>query len=248
MRTSTIKSTIWNDPKFQEFSHYEGKFFMYLLSCESHNTLGIYEISLTTIAKETNFTKDEIISFLEKLAELRMAWHYQNYMIVANKVKYNSESPSIVQNFSKIIKDVPRNILEFAVKTKRLNDTPSRISEVISSIYKVGTGCMQGVPTIPPLNLTQSNLTKSNQSNPKLNAKTSDDDDWTESFRLIFKDIEDEYGLSNSNKNKLRSIAGTIPGQQMITDIFGSIERSDTIKKKGNYMMKCIVENSIKKV
>ena len=247
MRTSTIKSTIWNDPKFQEFSHYEGKFFMYLLSCESHNTLGIYEISMTTIEKETNFTKDEIRGFLAKLEDLRMAWHYKNYMIVANKVKYNSESPSIVQNFSKIIKGVPQNILEFAIKTKRLDDTPSRISEVISSIYRVGTECAHGVPTILPLNLTKPNLTKPISSN--LKSKTNPDDEWDERFSLIFEDIEDDYGLSNIDTNKLRAIAGDKPGRAAISDLYLAIQANKKVKKKGAYLMKSLfsIKNGVQK-
>ena len=198
-----------------------------------------------TMSKMTNFTEEQIQGFLDELAELKMVWYCQEYIIMANRVKYNSESLSITQGFCNLVKEIPVKVIEFAVSTKKSDGTPTRISEVLTEIYRVYPPSPHGPPTIPLLNLSNLNLVKSTSSKSKLTAEKIPDDEWDERFSLIFEDIEDDYGLSNIDTNKLRAIAGDKPGRAAISDLYLAIQGNKKVKKKGAYLMKSLF--SIKK-
>ena len=238
MKTASIKSTFWKDTWVQKLTPNEKLIMLHLLSTEQINVAGIYDITINTISHETGLNQEKVKKALDRFEKDNKVFFRNDFIILANRISsnYNADNPGINGGVIKVLENLPEEILIFA------GDTDTRIGHLIKKVGHLleKTG---DVPILSYLNLIQS---KSNQSNPKpeILAKKIDDE-WDDSFLMIWRDINDEYKISKTGMQKLSNIANTKPGRQMIADIYKSIELKDNIKNKGNYMMKSINANSM---
>ena len=240
MKTANFKSKFWFDPWVQTLNAVEALFFVYLLSCEHHNTLYIYEISVLTMEREyIRADKKAIINMLDKFTVARKAFYFKDHIILANGVKWNSTSPAITKSYVNLMAEIPREVIEFAINTH------TRVSELLDhlqTVYRPSTDH-------PSSYLNLSNSIKSHPISSNLKSEKIPDDEWDERFSLIFEDIEDDYGLSNIDTNKLRAIAGDKPGRAAISDLYLAIQANKKVKKKGAYLMKSLftIKNGVQK-
>jgi len=231
MKTAQIKSCIWSDPWIQELTRAETIIFLNLISNERGNTLGIYEVSTRTLAFETKSTEQEIRDTLEKFSEANKAFYHKNYVILANRVKYNSDSRDISKNFVKIVKEIPREVIEFAENTKtRVSEVIKELTPSLQGVNRVYTGCSQS-------NLTQSNLIKPNSTQSKSASRPSEIDD---DFLKLVKEIQEELKLTGFDIVKLNQASKLPEGETKIREIYAKVTLSERIKNKKAYFLKAI--------
>jgi len=254
MKTQNVKSFMWTDAKFKRFTKDAKLLWMYFLTAERPNMAGIFESSIDLISEETGLTNQEIMSVFQTIDKL--AWHHDDYVILKNRWQYNTLSNSkVVIGITNTIIDLPDSVKKFIL------ELDNELTWAIDTIFNVDLGISKKdryyqshtkkdrqshdeKDNSSHLNLNLNlNSNLNNHSNPHVGS----DDGWTDSFRLIFEDIEEDYGLSIANKNKLRSVADTEQGRGMIKDLYYAINKDSKILKKGGYLMKSIIANSIKK-
>lgn len=84
-----IYTQIWRDDWFQELEPEAKLLFIYLFSNDSSNLLGLYKISLRTIAFETGLEIDYIKSTIQYFSEHGKVHYQDGYIWVVNLLRYN---------------------------------------------------------------------------------------------------------------------------------------------------------------
>ena len=242
MKTASIKSPMWTDSWFQKLNQKEKLLWIYIISNERANTLGIYDISLMTMAFESGLSEQECLAAFKTFSENRKAYYEYDYVIVANRIKFNSKSPKIAEGNKEILSEIPNTVIAFVLETN------TRISKILRDTYRVSIQYKTAKNTVSSLILDNSIIDNSISSNP-IQVPEIPDDEWDERFSAIMEDIEDDYGLSNIDVNKLRAIAEDKPGRAAISDLYLAIQANKKVKKKGAYLMKSLfsIKNGVQK-
>jgi len=240
MKTNPIKSSMWTDPWVRKLSDRERLLWINILTTERSNIIGVYETCIDNLAYETGIPEEEIEVIMKKFTRDKKAYWYEDFVIIANRSKYNADSPKIDKGIINILDEIPSHIIEFCVSTNTL------ISKVIKKIY--------GIDTVSHLNLNSDSNKDSIQSNhhskydtPKWVKADSGSTDWDDGFLLIWKQIEEEYKINPADQEMLKGIADTEAGRGMIKDIFKACELKEDIKSKGKYLMASIMKNLMPK-
>lgn len=103
--TETWDSDDW----FQELSRDQRYLFMYLWTNNHCNQAGLYHITLTTIAFEAKFSKEEIPELLHSLAP-KVKWYPdENLIWVKNFIKRQSKSSKFLAAAAKSLMSIHHN-------------------------------------------------------------------------------------------------------------------------------------------
>ena len=103
-------TTTWDsDDWFQELSRDQRYLFIYLWTNNHCNPAGLYRITLTTLANETKFSKEELPAVLQSL-EAKVKWYpQQNLIWVKNFIKHQSKSSKFLMAAAKNLISISNN-------------------------------------------------------------------------------------------------------------------------------------------
>lgn len=137
-----INTHFWKDNYIITLDPVEKLIFLYLLSNSQTNIAGVYEINIKEIANDTGIDKDMIQHIFKRFKKDKKVYYEKGYIILVNHLKHQNNNPKILIGAAEIIKLLPDEILK----------------KMIGYGYP-----MHSLSHIIQLNLTKSNLTKSNQ-------------------------------------------------------------------------------------
>ena len=86
----SVSTSTWSDPWFEELSVEHKLIFLYLLTNEKTNMLGIYEASARKIAFETGVDSKTVKSVLNDFEEFGKVSYSENYVIMINFLKHQN--------------------------------------------------------------------------------------------------------------------------------------------------------------
>jgi len=86
----SVSTSTWSDPWFEELSVEHKLIFLYLLTNEKTNMLGIYEASARKIAFETGVDSKTVKSVLSDFEEFGKVSYSENYVIMINFLKHQN--------------------------------------------------------------------------------------------------------------------------------------------------------------
>lgn len=111
-RRVLIDSKLWNDPwVLDTLSPQEKLLFLYLITNDRGNVIGIYEISLRTIANELGFDRAEVESMLASFGEKVV--YIDGWIVLKNALKnQNYHSPKIQSAVKTVCEKVPEGLLK----------------------------------------------------------------------------------------------------------------------------------------
>lgn len=83
----SINTKIWADEWFENLTAVNKLIWLYLLTNQQTNMLGVYEISIRKIAFETCLTEDQVREAFSLFEEEKKAFYYRNFVILSNWLK-----------------------------------------------------------------------------------------------------------------------------------------------------------------
>lgn len=87
-KLKSINTSIWSDPWFESISNEAKLLFLYLITNDHNNMLGIYELSIRKISFETGISKDIVEEELKMFEEAGKIKYRENYIILINFLKH----------------------------------------------------------------------------------------------------------------------------------------------------------------
>ncbi len=86
----SVSTGFWSDPFIEDLTPSEKLLFLYLITNEKTNMLGIYEASLKKISFETGLNKDVVLNGLKAFESIGKVRYVDNYVIIVNYMKHQN--------------------------------------------------------------------------------------------------------------------------------------------------------------
>lgn len=122
-----VKSDFWDDDYIVNLPVLERYLFLYLLTNEKTNILGIYEITLRRIEFDTSLDLEIIKPTLDKFAEKDKIHYIDQYILMVNFHKHQNPSGTMVTGIKKLLNNLPKEVIDFILSKK---------SEIYNRLYR----------------------------------------------------------------------------------------------------------------
>lgn len=127
-----VNTRIWNDSFIaDDCNALDRLLFVYLLTNERTNIIGVYESPIRTIAYETGIDKDDIKKMLKRL-EPKVSYH-DGWVFIHNFVKHQQRNSKVVKGMRRAFEELPKKVQKWVDAQGSGND---RLS------YAIDTLCM----------------------------------------------------------------------------------------------------------
>jgi hypothetical protein len=113
MKTRIIQTRFWKDEKVHQMSASAQHLFIYLLTCDSINLCGVFELPDDYISVEAKLDGERLTAAKAELERLDRVRFYNGWIYVVNVLRYNHyhNSPLTELAFKKELMLVPQEIL-----------------------------------------------------------------------------------------------------------------------------------------
>lgn len=129
----SLNTSFWSDPWIEILTPDEKLLFIYLITNEKTNMLGIYEVSTRKISFETGIDEEVITNALEAFERVGKVKYENNHVILVNYMKHQKYNP----NMKKAAIDVHNNLPNYMkIKGSSLSKSnPSKAFESLLNHY-----------------------------------------------------------------------------------------------------------------
>jgi len=105
-----ISTKFWNDTYTSDLDPIEKLLFLYLLTNDQTNMLGIYEIPLRRIAFDTGIDREMVLKILERFKSFGKAEYTEGYVIIYNFIKHQKYNKLMAISALKVYEELPKSI------------------------------------------------------------------------------------------------------------------------------------------
>lgn len=127
----SLSTAFWSDPFVEDLEPKEKLLFIYLITNEKTNMLGIYESSNKKISFETGLTIEEVFNGLKAFEKIEKVKRIGNYIVLINFMKhqnYNTNmKKSAIDTYNSLPKELKSNSLD-VVKDKPIKGFESLLN------------------------------------------------------------------------------------------------------------------------
>jgi len=117
-----INTKMWKDVFFQSLTSDQKLVWIYLLTNECNNILGVYEITSRTICYETNLEDQVVIEAMIKFQiEKKILIWKDTWIIVINFMKNQSNNSSMLTGAKKIFETLPKDLQYFILDNSKVS-------------------------------------------------------------------------------------------------------------------------------
>lgn len=106
----SLSTAFWSDPFIEELSPSEKLLFIYLITNEKTNMLGIYEASIKKISFETGINKPEIEKALSRLESAGKVRYVNNYIMLINYMKHQHFNTNMKKSAIEAYLNLPKEL------------------------------------------------------------------------------------------------------------------------------------------
>lgn len=135
----SVSTSFWSDPFIEELSSDEKLLYIYLITNDKTNMLGICEISMARISFDTGIKKETIQKALKRFESLSKVKLVSNFIILCNFLKHQNFNTNMMKSAIDVYNALP-NVL----KVKGLVVSKDNPSEGFESLSK-GLGMVRKV-------------------------------------------------------------------------------------------------------
>jgi hypothetical protein len=129
----SVSTAFWSDPFIEELTPSQKLLFLYLITNEKTNMLGVYESSVKKISFETGIKKDDIEKALKEFEKLKKVSYKNNYVILINYMKHQNFNTNMKKSAIDVYNNLPN---ELKVKGIRISkDNPSEGFETLLNCF-----------------------------------------------------------------------------------------------------------------
>ena len=135
----SLNTAFWSDTWIEELKPSEKLLYLYLITNERTNMLGIYELSMGRICFETGLDSRTVSNALEAFQRVGKVDYRENYVILKNYLKHQKYNPNMQKAAIDVYNELPESI-----KIQGLTEIKSRDSKGFESLSK-GLGMVRKV-------------------------------------------------------------------------------------------------------
>lgn len=135
----SVSTSFWSDPFIEDIAPEYKLLFLYLITNEKTNMLGIYEASKRKMAFETGLSLECIKDALEVFGRLGKVKHVDNYIILVNYMKHQKYNTNMKKSAIETFNELPKSVrtgLDLLDKSK-VDDSFSFLIEQYSYMERV---------------------------------------------------------------------------------------------------------------
>ncbi len=117
----SVSTAFWSDPFIEDLTPNQKLLFLYLITNDKTNMLGIYELSVRKMSFETGIKKDEIEKGLKVFESLSKVKYIGNYVILVNYMKHQNFNTNMKKSAIDIYNSLPNVLKDTEVKVSKSN-------------------------------------------------------------------------------------------------------------------------------
>ncbi len=125
----SVSTAFWSDPFIEDLSPKDKLLFLYLVTNEKTNMLGVYEASLRKISFETGLDEKDVINGLKGFERLSKVKYINNYVFLVNFMKHQKFNTNMKKSAIDIYNSLPNSL-----KNSELNISKSNASESFETL------------------------------------------------------------------------------------------------------------------
>ncbi len=129
----SISTSFWSDPFIEDLSPNEKLLFIYLITNERTNMLGIYEASTAKMSFETGIEKSIIEKALKGFERLNKVKYVNNYVVLVNYLKHQRFNTNMKKSAIDVYFSLPKELKDSSLNIDRNN--PSEGFETLLNHY-----------------------------------------------------------------------------------------------------------------
>ena len=127
----SVSTSFWSDPWIEELSPSEKLLYIYFITNEKTNMLGIYEVSIKKICFETGLNKDVVLKSFDTFKESGKIKYEYNYIILVNFIKHQNYNPNMKKAAIECYNNLPKELKIKDLDLTKLN--PLEAFETLSN-------------------------------------------------------------------------------------------------------------------
>ncbi len=106
----SVSTAFWSDPFVEELTSNQKLLFLYLVTNEKTNMLGIYESSIKKMSFETGIKKDEIEKTLKEFEKVNKVKYINNFVLLVNYMKHQNFNTNMKKSAIDIYNSLPKEL------------------------------------------------------------------------------------------------------------------------------------------
>lgn len=129
----SLSTSFWSDPFIEDCSVSEKLLFIYLITNEKTNMLGIYESSIKKISFETGINRAEVQKALKRFEKVGKVKYSDNFVILVNFLKHQHFNTNMKKSALEVYLNLPESLQIEGFTVDRNN--PLKAFETLSNHY-----------------------------------------------------------------------------------------------------------------
>jgi uncharacterized phage protein (TIGR02220 family) len=126
----SVSTTFWSDPFIEKLSPKDKLLFLYLITNEKTNMLGVYENTIKKMSFETGLPSNEVETILKRLEGFGKVKYINNWVMLVNYMKHQNYNPNMKKSAIDCYNELPN---ELKIKDLVLDrDKPLEAFETLS--------------------------------------------------------------------------------------------------------------------
>ena len=117
----SVATGFWSDPFVEELESDEKLLFLYLITNDKTNMLGIYEASIKKICFETGLNKETVLKGLKDFERLGKVKYINNYVVLVNYMKHQNYNTNMKKSAIDIYNELPKELKDSKLNIDRSN-------------------------------------------------------------------------------------------------------------------------------
>lgn len=106
----SVSTAFWSDPFIEDLTPNEKLLFLYLITNDKTNMLGIYEVSIKKISFDTGLNKDVIEKALKEFERLSKVKYIKNHIVLVNFMKHQNYNTNMKKSAIDIYNELPNEL------------------------------------------------------------------------------------------------------------------------------------------
>jgi len=117
----SVSTAFWSDPFVEDLTPNQKLLFLYFITNEKTNMLGIYEMSIRKISFETGLKKEEIEKGLKAFERVGKVKYVENYIVLINYLKHQNFNTNMKKAAIDIYNALPNSLKGSEISVSKAN-------------------------------------------------------------------------------------------------------------------------------
>lgn len=117
----SLSTAFWSDPFVEGLKPIQKLLFIYLITNEKTNMLGVYELSIKKMSFETGMTEETIEKALKEFETLGKVIYKNNYVILVNFMKHQNYNTNMKKSAIDAYNELPSELKDSEIKVSKSN-------------------------------------------------------------------------------------------------------------------------------